>query len=150
MVVQLTTDQAKLKALQARLKEAGNKGLTRELNKALRASAEPIAADERTAAHALPSAGHGHTGLRDDIAAGVRVTIGRGKVPGIRISSKARLARNTARIRGWRHLTWGRLPWHQQIMAPHWWSITAMKRKPQVVKDARATVDRVAKKIAKG
>lgn len=149
MPIQLTGDQAKLLALQKRLREAGERGLSRELNKALKAAAEPIAADERQAAESLPSKGTDNHGIRAGIAASVKVSVTRSqRNPGVRIRSNALLARASTSSKGWRHPVFGHDRWVRQVMAPGWWPATALRHRAEATEKVRQAIDNTAKKIA--
>ena len=147
----LTVDQAKLSALQHRLKAAGAKDLQRELTKALKDAAKPLADAERRAALALPSA-HGDGTLRRQLAAGVAVSVTKtDRNPGVRVRDRAKLAKATQARRGWRHPVYGhRSTWVTEILGPGWFTDTANRHRDDVVKKVREAVDRVARKIAKG
>jgi hypothetical protein len=146
--ISLTTDQVKLRRIQAQLKEAGSRGLVRELNKALKSAAEPIAVDERVAALALPSKGKDSNGLRQGIADGVHVIVSRSKTsPGVRILSRAKLARASNR-RSWRHPVFGnRNVWVVETLSPGWWPATARRHKAAVTRQIHEALNLVAKQI---
>jgi hypothetical protein len=131
-MIGITLDQQQFVAVRARLRAAGEGGLLRELNKALKSAATEVRLAEQTAATALPAHGAVHTGLRAQIAAatavrvtdsksnpGVRIYVQEGKVPG-------KLGRDTNRARGWRHPVWGdKNVWVTQVMSPDWWGRAA-------------------------
>lgn len=157
--IELTGDGVKLRALQRRLKEAGERGLTRELNKGLKAAVEPIAAAERQAAQGLPSAKDaGAHGLRAALANSIRIRmsssksnpgasvyIPRGTIPGWKNPGK-----DTSKAGGWRHRVYGGKTWVRQVSEPGWWPRTARTQSPQAKAKIRAAVEAVNRKVARG
>lgn len=158
--VELHVDQRQLAVLQRNLKEAADKGLTRELRKGLRAAAKPLADAERAAARGLPARGQKSSGLRDRMAAAVTVRYSSSKRnPGVRVHIPKRkmppkeknLPRHTQSPQGWRHPVYGnREVWVQQVMAPGWWMDAARPHWGNARREINAAVDRVAQQITRG
>lgn len=158
--VELHVDQRRLAALQRNLKQAGGKGLDRELRKGLREAAKPIADAERAAARGLPAKGGKSSGLRARMAAAVTVRYSSSKRnPGVRVhipkrrmpEKEGNLPRYTQSPQGWRHPVYGNTEvWVQQVMAPGWWFNAARPHWGAARREINAAVDRIAKQIARG
>ena len=152
-------DQRRLAALQKRMKDAGDKGLTRELSKGMKAAAEPIAAAERSAAQSLPASGSKSTGLRAAIASAVSIRYSRSKRnPGVRVYVPARkMPQGQGRLPrlmnkgAWRHPVYGnKNNWVEQKSDRGWWDDTAKKELPRVRRELAAAIERVTQKIGRG
>lgn len=168
---------ADLKALGARLKEAGDKNLTKELRRGLRKAAKPAVADVQQAARDIPvrgARGGGkkarrvfHKGKRTPKTGfGLRATIARATRAEVKTSGAARvtirtyarylpqdqrrLPRLLDREKGWRHPVFGDLEnWVDQYGSP-WFGATLKKHGPTVRKEAFAAMKRVAEQITQG
>lgn len=178
MVAKLSvTGQAELKALGARLKEAGDKGLTRELRKGLRAAAGPAVRDTQHAVRTLPVRGargggtfsraaHHRGKQRPKGGFGLRATIAQATKAETKISGSARvvirtfarflpesqrrLPRYLDRQKGWRHPVFGdRENWVAQYGKP-WFAATLKKHGPKVRGECLDAMRRVAEQITKG
>jgi hypothetical protein len=99
--------------------------LKRELRKEIRAAAMPAADDAKTTVMQAPaSGGHGpSTGLRQELADGIKVTLMTGKNAGVAIRStgagmdggKRKLIRAYDKPAGWRHPVFQTGVWVQQL-----------------------------------
>jgi hypothetical protein len=131
-MIGITLEQQQFEQVRARLRAAGEGGLLRELNKALKSAALEVKLAEQSAASALPAGGVVHTGLRAQIAAATAIRVIDSKSsPGVRIyvqegKVRGHLGRDTNMTRGWRHPVFGdRNVWVTQVMSPDWWGRAA-------------------------
>jgi hypothetical protein len=132
------TGQAELKALSARLKDAGEKGLRKELRRAIKTATGPALRDVQEAARTIPvrgARGGGKAARRQHYTAkrkakgghGLRATIARATRADIKASGQARvtirtyarylpadqrkLPRYLDREKGWRHPVFAQRDW---------------------------------------
>lgn len=168
------TGQAELAALARRLKEAGDKGLKKELGKGLKKAAKPAVAKVQAAVRALDVRGtrgggkaarlrhkakaRGKGRLRETIA---RATIAEVKTTGtarVTIRTRARnlppdqrrLPRYLDREKGWRHPVFGnREVWVSQRGGPYF-SVTLRRETPAVRTEVIQAMRRVASQIVNG
>lgn len=173
------TGQAELAALSRRLKEAGEKGLTKELRKGLKNAAGPAVKDVQDVVRTLPvhgtrGGGKGgraaHHNMRFKRAAkgghGLRATIARATKADVKTSGEARvtirtyarylpadqrrLPRYLDRAKGWRHPVFGdRENWVRQFGKP-WFGTTLKRHGPAVRKEVLDAMRRTAEQITKG
>lgn len=168
--------QAELKALAARLKAAGDKGLRSELRKAIKKATGPAVRDVQQAARTMKVTGargggkkarrlhytgkraaKGGHGLRATIARATRAEIKPGGDARVTIRTYARylpmdqrkLPRYLDRPKGWRHPVFGdRADWVTQYGEP-WFASTLIRHGPAVRREILAAMKTVAEKIAK-
>jgi hypothetical protein len=168
--------QAQLAQLAARLKTAGEKGMTRELRREFRKAGQPALRAVREAARSIPvrgvrggggrqraewrrsrsKRGGGPTGLRDSVAkATVMETNLGGAGARIRFRTKAsamppgqqKLPRYLDRPDGWRHPVFGnREHWVQQIGQP-WFGTTLKQHAPKFRRACVQAIDDYAKRL---
>lgn len=139
--------------------EADGRELRRELTRQLRAAMNPIVADARAAARAIPSGGgHAGTPLRPAVARAVRPPVVRlsGKNPNVAIrvgmTPQVRGFRSAPRRlnkASWRHPVYGnRAVWVRQVGRPGWFDDTVRGRREefrdQVLDVVKAMTDRIA------
>ena len=115
------TGWEQLAAVARDLKVAGDRGLKNELQRGLRKSATPLKEGAVEAAlEQLPHSG----GLGEYVATtskfAVRTRLSRN--PQIRIVGSNRIDLDSLDRGRVRHLTWGHLPWRDQIITPRWFS----------------------------
>jgi hypothetical protein len=133
-----------------RLRHASEKGLQKELRKAVREAAKPGRDAAKAAARAIPAKGRRTRGLRRRIARGVGI-----EVTGTRVrivtrmpSGMEMLPRGFDTEKGWRHPFFGdRELWFQQPGHP-WFRSTIAKTAPAARVEMKAAMDRVAARIA--
>lgn len=155
-----------LKALAKRLKAAGEKGLTRELNKGIRDAVLPLRTEApKSALRVLPGRG----GLAQRVASS-KISIGK-RENGIRFTMRnqyqlekmdkpgelrrpvfprrTRIQKITRRNKGSAKLNANRKKWawETQKIKPGWFSIPANKVGEQVGRDVEAAVQNVARQI---
>ncbi len=155
MPLELSRDQAKLRALQLRLKEAGARGLTRELNTSLRVVGAEIVEAEKHAAERLPASGKADTGLRGLIAGAVKSRISRSKTsPGVSVFVPRGVIpgwKNPAKdlnSRGWRHPVFGnKRVWVVERSDTGWFMRTARAFRPEARRKIEEAVNRVGRKL---
>ncbi|WP_433519040.1 hypothetical protein ACQP2T_28085 [Nonomuraea sp. CA-143628] len=139
------------KALNRRLRHAGEKGLTKELRKAVREAAKPARDAAKMAARTIPAKGPRSTGLRRRMARGVGI-----QATGTRVrivtrmpSGMEMLPRGFDTEKGWRKPLFGnRERWFQQPGHP-WFRKTIAKTAPKARQEMRAAMDRVAAQITR-
>lgn len=153
MVVQVTVEARDLAKLRARLKAAGEKGLTRELNRQLKAATEPVMQAQRAAARALPAHGNKHTGLRTTLAANVKARV-RSSTRRLGVSTTTtvpgtkRLAKHTNQ-KSWRHPVYGnRNAWVSQSLDPDWFYKAGLSKRAEARELVRRAIANVARQIA--
>lgn len=140
-----------VEAFSRRMKEAGNKGLRRELSKALGHEMKPITANVvRSLDEYLPDAYAGT--LSGSLK--LRAATTAGKNPGVKIVARAKGRKSVRRVgaleRGsLRHLTWGRRPWHAQSVKPGFFTEPIQDRADELRRALLAAMDRIARKIAR-
>ncbi|MGI5288027.1 hypothetical protein ACQEVF_32445 [Nonomuraea polychroma] len=135
--------------LNRRLRHAGEKGLTRELRKAVREAAKPGRDAAKLAARAIPAKGPRSRGLRRRMARGVGI-----QATGTRVRIVTRmpagmemLPRGFDTEKGWRKPLFGdRERWFQQPGHP-WFRSTIAKTAPKAREEMKAAMDRVAAQI---
>jgi hypothetical protein len=115
------TGWEQLAAVARDLKVAGDRGLKNELQRALRKNAAPLKEGAIDAAlEELPHSG----GLGEYVATtskfAVRTRLSRN--PQVRIVGSNRIDLDSLDRGRVRHLTWGHLPWRDQVITPRWFS----------------------------
>lgn len=139
------------------LKEAGDKGLQRELNKALRESAKPFAEKVReNALEMLPNRGGLNQRVADQVVPRVRKS-NSSRAQGVRLAATGRQGMKSIKnldAGKLRHPVFARgdqsrdeWPWVPQTVTPGFWSKAAEEVGPQVTANAQAALDVVARKI---
>lgn len=144
-------------ALSKALKDAGEKGLQRELNKGLRESARPFAAAvRRNALEMLPKRGGLNERVADQVVPKVRKSNSK-RAQGIRLGATGREG-----MKAIRNLDRGKLrhpvyadggksrdewTWVDQAVEPGFWSKAAEEVQPEVAKRAQEALDTVSRKI---
>ncbi|WP_157251036.1 hypothetical protein [Nonomuraea typhae] len=137
------------KEVNRRLRLAGEKGLQKELRKAVREAARPGRDAAKIAARTIPAKGPRSRGLRRRIARGVGIQADARRV---RIVTRMpagmeMLPRGFDTPKGWRHPVYGnRERWVQQPGHP-WFRSTIAKTAPQAREEMRAAMERVAEQI---
>lgn len=140
-----------LEELARRLREAGNKDLTRELLRGINRSLKPAKAAVKAAAlRDLPQGG----GLNRFVASsriGSR-TRTRGRNPAVFLTGKKSGHDLRAIDRGRvRHPVFGnRDAWVTQQVEPGWWSRTLSEQAPAIRREVIRAMDEVAEKVAHG
>ncbi|MFI7707605.1 hypothetical protein [Nonomuraea sp. NPDC049480] len=137
--------------LNRRLRHAAEKGLARELRKAVREAAKPGRDAAKLAARSIPAKGPRSTGLRRRMARGVGI-----QATGTRVRIVTRmpaglemLPRGFDTPKGWRKPVFGnREVWAQQPGHP-WFRQTVAKTAPQAREEMKAAMDRVADQITR-
>ena len=147
------TGAEQLAALSKRLKDAGERGLQRELNKGIREAVEPFReAFRQSALNKLPRKGGLAQRVVDQVIPRPR-KINSSKGVGLRViaTGKAGMrslaALDAGRIR---HPVFNTDRWVSQLVQAHVWSQPAEELGPKVTKEVRAALDRVARKIDGG
>lgn len=149
-MIRLSTRGAeKLGRLARALKEHGDKALRSELYRAINRATKPLkAAVRKSAMDRLPRGG----GLNKRVARSKIVTKRRmtGKNAGVRIVGASGYdigSINRGRVR---HLTYGHLPWHDQAVAPGFWTEPLVAGAPKVRRELNQALNTIARKIERG
>lgn len=132
-----------------RLRHAGDKGLARELRKAVRKAATPGRNAAKTAARAIPAKGPRSRGLRRRMARGIGI-----QVTGTRVRIVTRMPKGMEMLprgfdtaKGWRKPLFGnRQRWFQQPGHP-WFRQTIARTAPAAREEMKAAMERVAGQI---
>lgn len=138
-----------LRDLSARLKEAGDKGLRKELMRGIQRSARPLrAAVKEAALRELPSGG----GLNRFVAdSKVSVRTRSGRNAGIRLVGTKSGHDLKAIDRGKvRHPVFGKSVWVDQSVDPGWWSQTLADHSDDIRAEIVNVLDDVARRLARG
>jgi hypothetical protein len=148
MVELSVTGATKLALVAERLREAGARGLQRQMRKALRDAAKPlIAAARASARETLPRRG----GLAAEIARSkFKVTVSTGASSArVRIETASHDPRiDTGRLR---HPVYGnRDVWAAQAVRPGWMTRAMTEKAPVVAREMLAALDRIAAQIEGG
>lgn len=136
-----------LRELHLRLKEAGEGGLRRQLNKAIRAAAKPaIDAAKASASASLPRSG----GLAGLIAGSKFATVIKTGSQSAGVSIKAAAGHDIAALDqgSLRHLTWGHKPWVAQAVTPGWFTRPIADRSPAIAAGIDEALAATAAQIA--
>lgn len=128
--------------------------LKRELRKQIKAAADKAAEDARQTVLNAPVKGDESTGLRQDIAAGIKVTLLTGKTAGVVIKSGAGNQAHPASVvkafdnaKGWRHPEWGNRDfWVRQPGHPYFRSVIS-KHRPEVTAAVEQAMTDAAKTL---
>ena len=136
---------AQLAALAKALKDAGNKGLQRELTKGITQAVKPLKAAVAASARAkLPSSG----GLAER-AAGIPIRSRRNK-SGLRVVATGRGGMKNVKALDAgtvRHPVYGRSAWVSQSVTPGFWTEPTEELAPEVRAQVEKAMDVVARKI---
>lgn len=141
---------AELRAVSRRLAAAGRGDLRRELQRAVSRNVEPLVADVRAAARALPSSGRYNTGLRNRIAGAVQfepradrtsITVDRARMP----AGKGGLPAAMDKTR-FRHPVFGTDRWVTQRSRP-WFKRPIKAQEARLAAAVQAAVDRLAAEL---
>lgn len=137
-----------LTALAARLKEAGDRGLQRELSKGIRKAVQPFkAAVAASAESMLPSSG----GLAGVAAAASVPRVSRSAANGVRLIAKGKRGlKGLAQLNAGsvRHPVYGRRSaWVTQGVTPGFWDKAVEEVSPEVRKQIELAVAEIIKKI---
>jgi len=139
------------KELNRRLRHAGEKGMAKELRKAVREAAKPGRDAAKVAVRSIPVKGPRSTGLRRRMARGVGIQADARRV---RIVTRMpagleMLPRGFDTDKGWRKPLFGdRERWFQQAGHP-WFRKTIAKTAPKAREEMKAAMDRVADQITR-
>lgn len=150
-------DASQLRRLAGKSSELEPK-LKTALRRRLRAAAAPAASDVKAAILQTPASGGNsgkHTGLRENMAAGVKVLVMAGKKAGVTIQTSASalpanqksLVRAYGKKKGWRHLTFGHDPWQTQKGSPNYFYKPLGKHRAQFTAAARAAMSEAAQSL---
>ena len=142
------TGWEQLAAVARDLKEAGDRGLKNELQRALRKNAEPLKLGARAAAlDELPHSGGLGEYVADTSKFTVRTRLSRN--PQIRIVGSNRIDLDSLDRGRVRHLTYGHLPWRDQTIIPRWFSDRMEEIADTKVRaDIIGAIDETARKLA--
>lgn len=122
------------------------------LRKSLRDAAQPVLADVRNAARALPAYGRKHSGLRARLAAGVGIQVSVGDSARMRFITKMppgqeELPRGEdSGLAGWRHPVFGHDRWVRQ-RGGSWFRETISDDRPELMDRLQAVLDDSARTI---
>jgi hypothetical protein len=174
--VQLSVSgQADLVALAKRLKDAGEKGMQKDLRREFRRAGQPALRDVRSAVQSIPvrgvrggggrqraewrrsrsKRGGGPTGLRSSVAKATVMETAFGVSARVRFRVKAsamppgqqKLPRYLDRADGWRHPVFGnREVWVRQIGKP-WFAVTLIQHGPAFRKACVEAIEMFRKRI---
>lgn len=140
-----------LAALSKRLKDAGERGLKRELDKAIREAVAPLKdAVRQSALQRLPHKGGLNQRVADQVVPRPR-KVNSSKGVGLRVVATGKqgmrslAALDAGRIR---HPVYGNTDkWVSQRVAPRFWSQPMEEIAPKAAEDVQAALDRVARRI---
>jgi hypothetical protein len=144
----------RLETLAARLREAGDTGLLRELDRAMRRATDPVPQEIR--AGLKPKLPDRYAEVLDAelvISSSVRTT---GRSPGVRLRGTTRGTAERRRIRRLdagvlAHPLWrNRRHWYEQPVEPGWFTGPAKADAPKVRAELEQALHDVADKITKG
>ena len=145
-MIELRGGPEQLARISRQLREEANRGLRRELDKALREAVAPLrTALPESARETLPKRG----GLAGQIAAS-RISVRRipaARGGGLRLTAtnpRALRLLNRGRVR---HPVFGREPWVTQKVRPGWWDRPIEQAGPDVQAAVKEAVGRVADRI---
>jgi hypothetical protein len=139
------------KEVNRRLRLAGEKGLQKELRKAVREAAKPGRDAAKLAARTIPVKGPRSRGLRRRMVRGVGIQADARRVRIVTRMPKGleMLPRGFDTAKGWRHPLFGnRDKWVQQPGHP-WFRKTIAATAPKAREEMKAAMDRVAAQIAR-
>jgi hypothetical protein len=129
------------------LKEAGDKGMRRELTRAVQEAGQPLkVAERRSAALSLPHRG-GLAGIVAKGSVNLQTRLGANPSVRLRYTSKHDIkSMNAGRLR---HPLWGnRSHWFTQAIKPGWFDRPIEANAPQARKAVLAALDRISKQLS--
>lgn len=133
-----------LAALSKRLKEAGDKNLTREFSRSVSAAMKPLVQELRSSARStLPSSG----GLAERVAKSQIRTVRRA-ASGVRVTAKNPYGIKQMDEGRVRHPVFGnRAAWAVQSVRPGWWTRPTEQVGPDVRKALLEAMEAIARKV---
>ncbi len=147
-----------MRSINRSLKQAdGGKLMKREVSKALRNIAKPLAAEQKARVLRLPSKGHSGPSMRQAVARQTRVnTRWGGKNAGIAVVQRARgmprdfqmAGRMFNREEGWNPQNLTGETFHQQMTPAKWFDEPTKGMRPEMRHEVAAALEEVADKMA--